>query len=89
MPRKVAVGLGAEFAAWRKTGVKKIGLCKAGIYCSAAAPTSCKAESARVHSGVGGLLPPCLLLLQVHLRGLAGLPHISDVAEVSVTAGVG
>lgn len=55
-------------------------------------PTSCKAKSAWVHDGVRGLLPPCLPLLQVYLvylRGLAYLPHISDVAEVSVTAGVG
>ena len=85
----MALGLGAEFTAWRKAGVKKIWLCKAGSCRSAAAPTPCKAEPAWVHGGVGGLLPPCLLLLWVHLRGLARLPHVSGVVEVSVTAGVG
>lgn len=89
MSRKVTLGLRAEFTAWRKTGVKKIWLCKAGSNCSATAPMPCKAEPAWVHGGVGGLLPPCLPPLQVHLWGLTHLLHISDVAEVSVTAGVG
>lgn len=82
--------LGAEVTTWRKTGMKKIQLCKAGCYHSS--PMPCKAKSAWVHGGVRGLLPPCCPLLQVYLvylRGLAHLPHISDEAELSVTVGVG
>ena len=68
--------LGAEFTTGRKTGTKKIWLCKAGSSSTAAAPTPLEAEG-------GGAAASCASAAP------ARLPHASSVAEVSVTAGVG
>lgn len=74
---------------WRNTVVKRISLCEAGSYHSTAAPAACLSEPEWMHRGLGGLLPPCFPFLWVHLQGLTHLPHISDMAEISVIAGLG